>query len=119
MFPLKIRRKFARISKKGLTANIVFNDLEFTAKINDVSASGCNIVFDDKNIDIKPNEIILVNFVFNNKKFSIEATKVRENGFNFKFENRAAQAELNNEILVEYFKDTPELIPIEKEFNKK
>lgn len=114
MFPLKRRRKFARISKSGLVAKAVVDNKEFSVIVNDVSASGCNIVFEDKSIDIKPNDSILVNFTLNDKDFSIKAIKVRENGYNFKFENRTIQTELNNEILTEYFKDTPELIPVKK-----
>lgn len=114
MFPLKRRRKFARINKKGLIASILINGVETTATVKDISASGCNIIFQDASIDVKLNESLIINFNLNNIEFSVEAIKVRENGYNFKFEDRATQTKLNNEILVEYFKDTPELIPVDK-----
>lgn len=114
MFPLKRRRKFARINKKGLVASVFVNDVETIATVKNISASGCNIVFEDKNIDVKLNESVIIKFNLNNIEFSVEAVKVRENGYNFKFEDRVTQTKLNNEILVEYFKDTPELIPVDK-----
>ena len=114
MFPLKRRRKFARINKKGLVASILVNNIETTAIVKDISASGCNIVFEDKSIDVKLIESLVIKFNLYDIVFSVEAIKVRENGYNFKFKDRATQTKLNNEILVEYFKDTPELIPVDK-----
>jgi len=115
MFPLKRRRKFARVTKEGLIASVLFNDIETTAIMNDISASGCNIVFKDKSVNVQLNESVLIKFNLNNIDFSVEAIKVRENGYHFNFSDRTTQTKLNNEILVEYFKDSPELIPVDKE----
>ena len=115
MFPLKRRRKYARIYKEGLIANVTISGKTYLASINDISASGCNIVLENKAISISIGEMILIDFNLNGNMFSIDAKKVRENSYNFKFSDRAEQAKLNNEILTEYFKDTPELIPVCKD----
>lgn len=114
MFPLKRRRKFARINKKGLTAVVVFEGTSFNAKVKDISASGCNISFVKPEPNIPVDGSVIVSFTLNDIDFSFKASKVRENSFNFLFEDRELQTKLNNEILVEYFKDTPELIPVDK-----
>lgn len=114
MFPLKRRRKFARISKEGLTANVVIKDNNYTAIIKDISASGCNISLDDKSFVISDTDIITVSFVLNEIDFKFKASKVRENSFKFIFEDTELQATLNGVILTEYFKDTPELMPVDK-----
>lgn len=114
MFPLKRRRKFARISKEGLVANVIIYDKNYDAIIKDISASGCNISLNDKSFLISDDEIIEVEFNLNDIDFSFKATKVRESAFKFIFEDRELQSKLNSVILTEYFKDTPELIPVEK-----
>lgn len=114
MFPLKRRRKFARISKEGLTANVVIKDNNYTAIVKDISASGCNISLDDKSVVISDTDIVTVSFVLNEIDFTFKASKVRENSFKFIFEDAELQATLNGVILTEYFKDTPELIPVDK-----
>lgn len=114
MFPLKRRRKFARIHKKGLKALVTVNGNVVDALVKDISASGCNISFPGEKPEIAINDIVSVEFTLNEIDFVFEAEKVRTNGYNFKFESRESQTKLNNEILTEYFKDTPELMPIEK-----
>lgn len=114
MFPLKRRRKFARIHKKGLIAKVSYNNSTFEAKIKDISASGCCLSLDNETIVIPDNSIVLIEFTLNEYNFKFKASKVRENSFNFIFDDRELQTKLNNEILVEYFSDTPELIPVDK-----
>lgn len=113
MFPLKRRRKFARIYKEGLTAKVTFDNKVYTATVNDISASGCNILLKDSSVVIPKDEVISVEFILNEVEFEFNAKNVRENAYNFLFENRELQAKLNNIILTEYFKDTPELIPVD------
>lgn len=111
MFPLKRRRKFARIYKKGLTATVDFGENTYDATLKDISASGCNIVIKSKDVIININDQVKINFVLNGKQFSLDAFKVRESGYNFDFTDEITQSLLNNEVLTEYFKETPELIP--------
>ena len=111
MFPLKRRRKFARIYKKGLTATVDFGGNTYNAILKDISASGCNIVIENKDVNIDLNDTVKINFSLNEKNFSLDALKVRESGYTFNFSDETAQSLLNNEVLCEYFKDTPELIP--------
>lgn len=115
MFPLKRRRKFARIYNSDLKAKLFFHHNSFDVVLQDISASGCNILFDGIDLDIKLNDSVLIDFTLNGKHFSLKAVKVREAGFNFVFDDSDSQAVLNNEVLLEYFKDTPELIPSQKQ----
>lgn len=114
MFPLKRRRKFARIYKKGLKAIVSFGENNYEATLKDISASGCNIVIKNKDLVINLNDSVRIDFDLNGKHFSLDAVKVRETGYNFSFSDTDTQSLLNNEVLSEYFKDTPELIPSKK-----
>ena len=114
MFPLKRRRKFTRVYKKGLTVTVDFDGKSYDAMLKDISASGCKLIIKDKNVIINLNSIVKINFTLNERDFSIEATKVRESGFNFNFSDKTTQSLLNNEILNEYFRDMPELKPTVK-----
>lgn len=107
MFPLKQKRRFARIGKLKLHATIVDNERVLEGTIDDLSASGARILIE--NDDIKEDTSVEIRFSFHEKDYDIKAIKVRESAYKFIDLDRRTLALLNSDVLTDYFKDEPEL----------
>lgn len=110
MFPLKQRRKYARLEKQKIEATIFYKDVEIKAIIKDLSGGGCKLKLKNKQDYIPDNEHVTIKFDFKEESFNCKATHVKVNTFEFIFDNEECQSKLNLLIVKEYLKDTPELI---------
>lgn len=118
MFPLKRRRRFARI-EQTLDVIFVFKGQEFKGTIEDVSASGCKGIVDNPKYLVEINDEVFIKFSLLENEFSLKAIKVRENGYKFIDLSQKELSVLNSIVLTEYFKDTPELMPVDKALDQK
>lgn len=109
MFPLSQKRKFARIGKLKIQAEVVYNNIIGQGMIEDLSATGCKIVIEGNNFNIPVKSEVKIKFKFHGNDYEFIGEKVRENAYKFLKQDKKTLASLNSAILTDYFKDEPEL----------
>lgn len=109
MFPLSQKRRFARIGKLKIQAEVVYNDKTEHGIIEDLSATGCRIAGEKDDFNIPVKSEVKIKFKFHDNDYEFIAEKVRENAYKFLKQDRKTLATLNSAILTDYFKDEPEL----------